>query len=668
MISVDRYPHRFREIAPVWIPMPDGCRLSARLWLPDTAEARPVPTIFEYIPYRQRDAYAMRDAVHHRYMAGHGYACLRVDIRGSGESDGILRDEYLQRELDDGVEIIRWIAAQPWSSGAVGMMGLSWGGFNSLQIAALRPPALKAIVTVCSTDDRYADDMHYTGGCLNHGTIQWGSCFFAFNSRPPDPMDVGARWREMWRHRLDEMTLPIAEWLRHQRRDHFWRHGSVCESYSDIGIPVYAVGGWADGYSNAIPRLLENLRAPRKGLIGPWAHLYPHLEKLHPIGFIQDMLRWWDRWLKHEQNGVENEPMLRVWIEDSAAPAEVGVDGRWVVERSWPPPSVRPHRLYLGQNVLSERAAAAGELVHEPDQTIGLAGGLWNPFGHGDERPGDQRGDDQRSLSFDSEPLHEPLVILGAPEVTLTLSVDRPVALVAVRLCDVASDGTSTRVSYGLLNLTHSKDHSRVEPVVPGGKRHIRVKLNHIGHRFKAGRRIRIAVSSCYWPLAWPSPEPVRLTLITGEDSSLNLPLRPDRPEDACEPVFPPAEGAALEDLEAIKPIERRIAIETDSTGLTTMTIVAVRYAIRRKSEGLEVEASVSETYRIRADDPLSATMTAAWSINHRRRDWRIRSESTVNLSATKSAFRLLADVKTFDGETLFAERSWDETIPRDGI
>jgi len=147
--------------------MSDGTELAARMWLPDDAEAKPVPAILEYIPYRKRDLTAERDVRHHPYIAGFGYASVRVDLRGSGESEGILTDEYLQQELDDGVELINWLARQKWCSGAVGMIGISWGGFNGLQLAALQPEPLKAVVSICSTDDRYTDDVHYMGAaCL----------------------------------------------------------------------------------------------------------------------------------------------------------------------------------------------------------------------------------------------------------------------------------------------------------------------------------------------------------------------------------------------------------------------------------------------------------------------------------------------------------------------
>jgi putative CocE/NonD family hydrolase len=290
--------------------------------MPVDADEDPVPAILEYIPYRKRDFTSARDEPMHRYFAGHGYAAVRVDMRGSGDSDGVLADEYLAQELADGAEVIAWLARQPWCTGVVGMMGNSWGGFNALQVAALRPPALKAIITSCSTDNRYSDDMHYMGGCLLNDTIDWGTTFFSLLPRTPDPELVGDAWRQMWVHRLNGIVQPIEPWLEHQTYDAYWKHGSVCEDYSAITCAVFAVGGWLDGYSNAIPRMLANLSCPRLGLIGPWAHMYPHQALPGPgIGFLQEALRWWDHWLKGASTGIMQEPMLRAFCGE-ALPAK----------------------------------------------------------------------------------------------------------------------------------------------------------------------------------------------------------------------------------------------------------------------------------------------------------------------------------------------------------
>jgi putative CocE/NonD family hydrolase len=350
----------------VFIPLKDGTRLAARLWLPKE-ELRPAPAALEYIPYRKRDGTRGRDEPMHSYFAAHGYASVRVDIRGSGDSDGRLDDEYLKLEQDDALETIAWIAAQDWCDGAVAIIGKSWGGFNALQIAARRPPALKAIIPVCFTDDRYADDVHYMGGCLLNANVWWGATMLAYQARPPDPRIVGERWRTMWRDRIESMPFWPALWLRHQWRDAYWKHGSVCEDWSAIDVPTLAIGGWADGYSNAVSRLVANIKTPALGIVGPWAHLYPHDGAPGPaIGFLQEVVRFLDHWLRGRETGVMRAPKLRAYIEEWSEPSpwRDPAPGRWVGEASWPSPSNTYRSLWLGERGLSETPEPSSDPPH----------------------------------------------------------------------------------------------------------------------------------------------------------------------------------------------------------------------------------------------------------------------------------------------------------------
>ncbi len=301
--------------------MPDGVHLSARLWRPVSSDDSPVPAILEYIPYRKGDLSSVRDSIHHPYLAGHGYACVRVDLRGTGDSEGVLADEYLEVEQSDAEAVLDWLAAQPWCDGNTGMMGLSWGAFAALQVAARQPSSLRAIVISSFTDDRYSDDMHYMGGAMLSDNLAEAGTMFAYATCPPDPSAVGERWRAMWHERLEAAEPWVLNWLRHQRRDDYWRHASVCEDYTAVRCPVLASSGWADGYSNAVTRLLAHLDVPRKGLIGPWSHKYPHLGEPGPaIGYLQEVVRWWDHWLKGADNGAMDGPMLRAWMQDSVPP------------------------------------------------------------------------------------------------------------------------------------------------------------------------------------------------------------------------------------------------------------------------------------------------------------------------------------------------------------
>ena len=531
------FPHSVRHEENIWITMRDGTRLAARMWLPEDAAVNPVPAVLEYIPYRKRDMTRHRDSMMHPYVAGHGYACLRVDIRGSGDSEGVLTDEYTAIELQDGCDILEWIAAQPWCSGKVGMIGISWGGFNGLQIAGLQPPALAAVISLSSTDDRYADDIHHMGGCLLGDNLSWASVMFSYNSLPPDPDIVGDRWRDMWHERLEGSGLWLEKWLRHQRRDTYWRHGSIREDYAAVKCPVMAVSGWADGYSNAVFRLMENLHVPRMGLIGPWSHKYPHIGEPGPaIGFVQEAVRWWDHWLKGIDRGLDREPMLRVWMQDSVPPktSYPHRPGRWVAEPSWPSPNVTTRRLPLGYRRILPAGTPGEDIdlrIRSP-LTLGLFAGKWCSYAGGPDLAHDQREEDGGALVFDSAPLGEPLEILGAPEIELELSADQPSGMVAVRLSDIAEDDKITRVTYGMLNLTHRNSREHPEHLVPGTRYRIRVPLNGVAHSFPKGHRLRIAVSTSYWPLSWLPPAPVTL-MIHLAGSCLELPVRAPRAEDA---------------------------------------------------------------------------------------------------------------------------------------
>ncbi|MGH2859805.1 MAG: CocE/NonD family hydrolase, partial [Solirubrobacteraceae bacterium] len=400
-------------IDPAWIPLADGTRLCARIWLPESAVTRPVPAILEYLPYRKDDVTAADDALIHPYFAARGYASVRVDIRGSGDSDGILSDEYSSQEHADALEVIAWLARQSWCSGAVGMMGISWSGFNSLQVAALRPPALRAIITACSTDDRYDNDVHYIGGVpLGYYLLPWASVMMAFNARPPDPAIVGARWREIWQARLEGNVDLAALWLGHQSRDAYWRHGSICEDYAAIQCPVFMVGGWADAYVDAIFRMLQHLTVPRRAVIGPWGHQWPHAGRPGPaIGFLQEAVRWWDHWLKGVPNGAMDGPMLCAWMQEAVPPKPSYVvrPGRWVAESSWPRHG-EALALTLDADGLRDglgcgsgpgdgsQGGDVAELTHCSPQTVGLQAGAWCAYGNPADLPLDQRRDDALSL------------------------------------------------------------------------------------------------------------------------------------------------------------------------------------------------------------------------------------------------------------------------------
>ncbi|WP_373504102.1 CocE/NonD family hydrolase [Aestuariivirga sp.] len=670
---VTEFPHEVDIVENLFIPLRDGTKLAAKLWIPKSAEKEPVPALLEYLPYRKRDGTRGRDQGMHLYYAGHGYASIRVDIRGCGDSDGILPDEYTVQEQKDGCEVIAWLARQPWCSGRVAMFGNSWGGFNALQIAARQPPALKTIITVGSTDDRYATDIHWVGGCLSKDNFDWSSTMFAHQDLPPDPEIVGPRWREMWLERAKHNVPWILTWLKHQRRDGYWKQGSVCEDFSKIRIPVYAVNGWADNYSESIPRLLEGLNVPRKGLIGPWAHSYPQIAAVGPaIGWLQDSLRWYDHWLKDIDTGVMDEPMYRVWMQDGRPPSTCYAErpGRWVAESSWPSPRIRREKHYLNHaGALSKTRGKVSKLSICSPLTVGIAAGEVGRYGQDAEWPTDQREDDGGSLVFTSAPLTKTIEILGAPQLHITFSSDKPQALVAVRLNDVAPDRRSTRVTVGLLNLTHRDSHEHAEALVPGKTYTATVDLDDIAHVFAKGHRIAVSLSTTYWPIAWPSPELATLTLQTGK-SRLDLPVRPTSAADGKlrpfeDPVSAPDTPAVHHAVEA----KHRRSVRRD---LLSGEIVVdfPRWTGSRTMTDIEQTHTTSglSRYTITEGDPLSARTDTEFRIEIKRKDATLLHHSTGSLTCDAKYFHVDMTLRLEENGVPVFEREWHERIRRDMV
>jgi uncharacterized protein len=668
------FPHRVRVIRHEWIPMPDGCRLAARIWLPEDAERAPVPAILEYVPYRKNDGLVLRDAPIHHYFAGHGYASVRVDLRGSGDSDGILADEYLPLEQEDGVEVVRWLATRPWCSGSVGIIGKSWGGFNGLQIAARRPPELRAVISVASTDDRYADDVHYMGGCvLAWAMLPWASTMLAYNGLPPDPAVVGEEWRATWRQRLEQTPPYINTWLAHQRRDAFWRQGSVCEDYAAIQCPVYMVGGWTDSYRNAILRFIGAYPGPCKGLIGPWGHDYPEDGAPGPaIGFLQEAVRWWDHWLKGVDNGVMDEPKLRAWMPEAHRPASgyLTRPGRWLATDHWPAINVEMRRFHLGAGTLSagESRSANGDVELCILGAEAAAGDLGQWGGHGDalEFPSDQRPEDGQSLSFDTEPLAGPAEILGVPVARLELAADQALALVAVRLCDVWPDGASTLITRGLANLAHRASDAEPEPLVPGQRYRVDVPLNAIGYQVPAGHRLRLAVSPTYWPWAWPAPQRVTLSVFT-EGSAFELPVWAGSGDHVPPPHFAAPERAPMPGHEPLGGGSGREVRRDVATGAVEV-IGTADDGHRLLDDGLEYRENERDVYHIVEGDPLSARVACERTFSVGRGQWRVTVRTVSTMSSTASSFQVTNALDAYEGDDRVFTRTWNAEVPRDCV
>ncbi len=667
---ITEFPKKIKKIEHVWIPMSDGTKLAATIWLPEDAKENPVPAILEYIPYRKDDFTAIRDSIRHPYFAGHGYASIRVDIRGSGNSDGILLDEYLKQEQDDALDVFEWIIKQPWSTGSIGMIGKSWGGFSGLQVAARQHPALKTIITLCSTDDRYGDDVHYRGGnILASDMLWWASTMFAYSARPQDPEVVGASWKENWLERLN--TKPyVNEWMSHQRRDEYWKHGSVSEDYDAVKIPVLTVSGWEDGYTDAVFRLVENLPYA-KGIIGPWSHEYPEVATPEPaIGFLQEALRWWDQWLKDIDTGVKEDPKLVTWIQESKLP-QVNYDerpGRWVSDNFWPSENITEQTYYLNNDALLEEKFSSEKIIIPSVQEHGYYAGVYCPFGEPGDLPSDQRLENGKAVVFQTNPLKKEVEFLGNPIFDMTFKSDKEEALVAIRLNNVAPTGESTLISWGMLNLNHLTSHEHPESLEVGKEYHTSIELDAIGLNVPIGNRLEIAISPTYWPQAWPSAKPVTLTVIADEKTKLRLPVRTSSKQDEKANRFEAPEIAEV--------IEREIVREENRTRNVSHNTITNEWKLEDFSDegerilvtnGIKHGSINKNTYKIKSDDPLSAQVECDWELTvGRRKDWQTKLLTHSVMTSDEEHFYLKNKLTAFLNDEKIFERTWEEKIKRD--
>lgn len=662
----------------VWIPMPDGAELAARIWMPEGAETNPFPAILEYIPYRRRDRTRLRDESMHPHFARAGYVSIRVDMRGSGDSDGVMLDEYSEQEIQDGHDTVEWIAAQPWCDGNVGMFGKSWGAYTSFQVAATRPSALKAIAPVMGTDDRWLEDIHFYGGVLTNDNFWWGSIMQLYNAMPPDPEIVGEQnWRAMWKERLEAMRFWPALWLGHQLHDGMWRRGSISENYEAVNIPIYYFGGWADLFRDTPFRIAERLKGPVKVLMGPWAHLYPHEGSPRPkVDFLGEIIRFWDHHLKGKDTGLMDEPRLRFWIPDSVHPAGQHVErpGRWVEEVSWPSPNVEDRQLWLNEGSLGIAPEQGKAMSICSPQSFGSAGGDMCSFAIPGDMPTDCRIDAAGALLFRTAPVNDNLDILGQPKIALTVTADRPQAFVAALLVDEAPDGAQNLISRGFCNLTHRNSDTAPEPVVPGEEVCVTVPLHGIGYRLPKGHRLMVQIASAYWPILWPAPEPVTLTLRPGT-SSLHLPLRT---ADATAPEprplrEPPATAMPKPSARLREGSMSRTHIRDLATGVLSERVfidggVFGPVGRMRLDTGTELGDVSERVYAIHPDDPLSARATMEQDSLLERGDWKVHIKTRSEMTATRTDFILDARVECWDGEVLFHEVDWHHVIPRNGM
>jgi hypothetical protein len=645
-----------------WIPMSDGVRLAARLWLP---EERPAVALLEALPYRMDDLTSSYSSEYERLCREGGFAVARVDLRGTGSSDGIAVDEYPPQEQADLAEVIAWLAAQDWCSGKVGMYGTSYSGFNSIQMAIERPPALGAICAIYATDDRYTDDVHYTGGALRGlDLLDYVLYMAAITVLPPVPSVYGEAWREEWSRRIERAEPWLLRWLEEQFDGPYWRHGSLRPGYERIRCPTMLVGGWADGYRNNTFRTFEALDCPKRLLVGPWSHMStatslpgPHLD------LVPELVRWFGRWLRDEDNGVDSEPPIQVFVRRSTRPEPdlAEVRGEWRSEPGWPPARGRVEVLR------PDPADGVDELAVEGDvgasAWISCAGRL--PWG----QPSDQREDDARSLVYEWGPFEQDVEILGHPRLAATVASSVPVAFLSAKLCDVFPDGTSTLVTRGLLNLAHRESSTDPEPLELGQSTALEIELEATSWVFEPGHRIRLSLAGADWPNVWPPPRAGALELDRAS-LELELPVVDGEPPIAEPPRFTPSPGKDPHGAEPTgeqPPLVWRL--ERDVLGRRSRAVVSHGSAYEGE-EGARVEERYEGEVGVSTADPGNAWAKARSRFVLRWPEAGCATEARLDLRSDADAYHVVVDVIA---EELGGapdglgrrERRFERTIPR---
>ena len=662
----------YHEVEPVEIAMPDGIKLSARLWMPNDAHINPVPVLFEYIPYRKRDISRLRDERNHAYFAASGYASIRVDMRGSGDSGGVMPDMYSPTELNDAIQVINWLAEQSWCDGSVGMFGTSWGGTASLQAAVRCPKHLKAIIAVCATNDRFDDDIHHMGGLQLTDSVEWGATLPAILACPPDPKVAGEGWRNTWIKRLDSLTFPLENWMYHELRDDYWRWGSVTETAGIIKCPILTIGGWSDRYSNCVLNLVEQNPKQCWGIVGPWGHHYPDVASPGPgIHFQSEAVRWWNYWLKGIDNGYDSVPRLRVWRCGYDEPIDLLEErtGAWTVEPRWPSKSVSPTIFYLGPNRLSKVATEAGTTAQLPGTSlIGTCSGDSGYFGRHGGLPLDQTPDDLQSIIFETEPLENPVEILGQAVLSLLLPADDTIGCIAARLNDVPPNGGVARVSYAIGNL--ALNHNQTTAQVSEGNQYRDFKLTfpNAAYRFEKGHRIRLAISTSYWPLIWPVKRTRDLVIFLAE-SRMTIPVRTAGHDIDPHHIFARSSDSLVISSEPVEVIESNVIqrnFELDNnTGRHVVQWRQPKQSIQFSHSDWRYTYETLGHHEIRFSEPSTALCRFTHTIEVARDTWEVAVTCSVTLSASDSVFNIDGSIEVLENNEILFKRCWNPSIQR---
>ncbi len=657
-----------------WIPMRDGVRLAADVYVPkkpgptEPGSDTRFPCLLEYLPYRKTESRGRSYALY-SYFVRRGYVVARVDIRGTGNSEGHLPEcEYSEQEQRDGEDVIGWLAARPWSTGKVGMFGISWGGFNSIHMAMRNPPALKAIIAVDAVDDLYEDDVHFVDGSLHIDSYELQ--MDVENARPgaPDYAIDEAYFRD----RFDAPPwLPM--YKRHQRDGPFWDRTAPKARFDSIRIPAFLIGGFYDGYRDSVPRMLAALKGPAKAMVGPWAHSFPHHAYPKPqIEWRREAVRWFDHWLKGKDTGIMDEPrfavFMRRWYPPRSDLERIPGDWRW--EEGWPIRRTRYRNLYLRADhslgPTRSRYPSVHRLRYAPTSGIEACG----PVMWWGDLAADQNPADAFALVYESDPVESPIEILGMPRAVLRVTANVSLARWFSRLIDVAPDGQATLVAGAGFNGAHRESSRKPKPLTPGRPVTFAVDMHFASWTFGAGHQMRLSVSNAQWPMFWPTPEPMTTTLLVGGASPTRLVLpvlpRTRRPTPRFLPPEPDPVLPGFRELEGgtSSGYAEVLSVVRDPTRCASRVVagnvsgMAYPWGSERTVESITHEAQDGH--------PEATSVLGEYTTSVETRAWVLRWEGRLGFHSDRNHFYYTYIRRLLQDGRLLREKVWEETIPRD--
>ena len=642
------------------VPMRDGVRLSVHVHRPD--EPGRFPAILGYTPYRKGPLRGPDPIVHH------GYATASFDIRGTGNSEGCNDSIYSDAERQDGYDMVEWAARQPWCDGNVGMWGISFGAVAAIQTAMAAPPHLKAIIARSGSDDPYTEWTNPGGSPRPYLYTCYGPLMTALNFLPPDPEEVGERWSEIWQQRLEGNVPWGIPFIRNLLDGPFWRARSLRGKYENVTCAVFVVDGWADWYHSALLRIYSQIRSPKRAMIGPWSHNWPHAAVPGPrIDWPREALRWFDRWLKGIDNGIAQEPPVTIFVRQYQPPDTILLEDKGVFrgENAWPIARAVETPMYLrGKGALAaeppQSAAESGSDAHVYDPRIGACAGFHGggPFNDNWAMPLDQRPDEALSLVYTTEPLSADVEVTGQPRARLHVSSTADVALFCVKLCDVAPDGTSALVTKGWLNVTHRKSHARPAAIQPGKVYPIDVELLTCAYRFLKGHRIRVTVASSDLMNVWPTPQACVNTIYRSAErpSHVVLPVAPPQRPRLRKPAPGPStsrrtSGPTRAEMEAPS-----LSVTSDPINRTSTVAYVVRYG------GL---ATQEASYTVSAAHPAQVVARSRTTAGANCAGKKIEVVAHAVTASDEQAFHHTVDVHiAIDGQPHLS-KSWSVSVPR---